>query len=380
MPSPDHPLPDPLPPTPPSSLSAVTALGAATTLGFSVLATVGAALHGVPGCERRADGSCCMGGARRFIMPTACRFIMPATASCPQAPPPAPAIQCQAALPTASLEPSPRWGPSSCCMASPRCWRCRCAGVKLLLRCHAEALPGESRTSSPVLPRMPPLCSPPWRLRPQARCHRWCAPRGPGTWPWPRSSHRWQSAAMQHSAPQCRCGGYTCGRRGGQGSGGCCLNPLPPASPQPSCTPAAPPPLCAHRAAHGAAVAARAHLAGGCGLPVHGPQLDTRLPGAPRQGGAAVHLCDQHSTGLHARIAQPRHHCRRPAASNRTCPAQVFAHSLFEYVELKIMLSHWTGLEFVGGPRLLAKRFGRGSHGVAGVVLAPGARQRLHSR
>lgn len=38
--------------------------------------------------------------------------------------------------------------------------------------------------------------------------------------------------------------------------------------------------------------------------------------------------------------------------------AQVFAHSVFDYVELKIMLSHWTGLEFQGGPLLLAKRFG----------------------
>ncbi|KAL4424863.1 hypothetical protein ABPG77_011113 [Micractinium sp. CCAP 211/92] len=36
----------------------------------------------------------------------------------------------------------------------------------------------------------------------------------------------------------------------------------------------------------------------------------------------------------------------------------VFAHSVFDYVELKIMLSHWTGLEFQGGPLLLAKRFG----------------------
>ncbi|KAL4421336.1 hypothetical protein ABPG75_010627 [Micractinium tetrahymenae] len=36
----------------------------------------------------------------------------------------------------------------------------------------------------------------------------------------------------------------------------------------------------------------------------------------------------------------------------------VFAHSVFDYVELKIMLSHWTGLEFEGGPLLLAKRFG----------------------
>lgn len=31
---------------------------------------------------------------------------------------------------------------------------------------------------------------------------------------------------------------------------------------------------------------------------------------------------------------------------------------MFDYVELKIMLSHWTGLEFQGGPLLLAKRFG----------------------
>ncbi|PSC77053.1 Lysine histidine transporter 1 [Micractinium conductrix] len=36
----------------------------------------------------------------------------------------------------------------------------------------------------------------------------------------------------------------------------------------------------------------------------------------------------------------------------------VFAHALFDWVDLKIMLSHWTGLEFHGGPRLLAKRFG----------------------
>lgn len=38
-------------------------------------------------------------------------------------------------------------------------------------------------------------------------------------------------------------------------------------------------------------------------------------------------------------------------------PLQTFAHTLFDLVDLKIMMSHWTGLEFQGGPVLILKRF-----------------------
>ena len=47
--------------------------------------------------------------------------------------------------------------------------------------------------------------------------------------------------------------------------------------------------------------------------------------------------------------------------TTRPLPAwlpQVFAHSLFDFAELHIMLSHWTGEEFENGPALIAKRLG----------------------
>lgn len=56
-----------------------------------------------------------------------------------------------------------------------------------------------------------------------------------------------------------------------------------------------------------------------------------------------------------SRVANP------PLLPPQTCtacaPLQVFAHSLFDYVDLKMMMAHWTGLEFEGGPQLILKRF-----------------------
>lgn len=84
-------------------------------------------------------------------------------------------------------------------------------------------------------------------------------------------------------------------------------------------------------------------------------------------------------TGLLLQMAGRSGSCRRPAQRPlipHHSPLQVFAHALFDWVDLKIMLSHWTGQVRVAGVRqgsccwyaaALSRAEGRHARGAARV-------------
>jgi hypothetical protein len=78
-----------------------------------------------------------------------------------------------------------------------------------------------------------------------------------------------------------------------------------------------------------------------------------------------------HTQTPHPPPPPPHPPTSQPDCACRAIQVQMFAHCLFDWVDLKILMSHWTGLEFQGGLLVVLKRFGfRWAFVVATAALA----------